>query len=80
MEVEALVLAIRARLTRAPLSEGAGPALAQFLDSWQKELQSLADWMRERIIGGKLDLPERSAWRSQQEQQQQNFGGPLPWI
>ena len=80
VEVEALVLAIRARLTRAPLSEGAGPALAQFLDSWQKELQSLADWMRERIIGGKLDLPERSAWRSQQEQQQQIFGGPLPWI
>ena len=80
VEVEALVLAIRARLTRAPLNEGAGPTLAQFLDSWQKELQSLADWMRERIIGGKLDLPERSAWRSQQEQQQQNFGGPLPWI
>jgi hypothetical protein len=35
--------------------------------------------MRERIIGGKLELPERSAWRSQQEQQQQDWGGQTRW-
>ena len=71
VEVEALVLTIRARLTKAPVSEGTGPALAQFLDLWQKELHRLADWMTDRIIGGKLELPEVSAWHSQQEQQQQ---------
>jgi hypothetical protein len=62
------------------LGEGTGESLAQFLDSWQAELHGLADWMRERIIGGKLELPERSAWRSQQEQQQQNYGESKRWI
>lgn len=71
VEVEALVLAIRARLTKAPVAEGTGEALAGFLDLWQAELHRLADWMTERIIGGKLELPEVSAWHSQQEQQQQ---------
>lgn len=68
---EALVLAIRARLTKAPLGEGSEAGLAEFLDHWQAELHKLADWMTESIIGGKLELPEVSAWHSQQEQQQQ---------
>ena len=80
VEVEARILGIRARLGLAPLGEGTGESLAQFLDSWQAELHGLADWMRERIIGGKLELPERSAWRSQQEQQQQNYGESKRWI
>jgi hypothetical protein len=75
----ALVSGIRQKLDEAPLGKDAGELLAPFLDSWQKDLQGLADWMRERIIGGKLELPERSAWRSQQEQQQQDWGGQTRW-
>lgn len=71
VQVEAMVLALRARLTKAPVGEGREPALAGFMDLWQAELHKLADWMTESIIGGKLELPEASAWHSQQEQQQQ---------
>ena len=78
-EVMALVSGIRQKLDEAPLGKDAGELLAPFLDSWQKDLQGLAEWMRERIIGGKLELPERSAWRSQQEQQQQDWGGQTRW-
>lgn len=74
-KVESLISQIRDRLPHAPLGEDAGESLAKFLDSWQEELQRLANWIQERIIGGKLDLPEQGAWRSQQEQQQQERGG-----
>lgn len=70
-EVEGRVAKIFGRLAQAPLREGTGESLAIFLDSWQKELQELASWVQEKIIGGKLELPESGAWRSQQEQQQQ---------
>lgn len=76
-EAEELVMKIREKLEKAPLSEGAGKVLARFLDRWQSQLQKLADWMTERIIGGKLELPEKSSWHSQQEQQQQRKGGGI---
>lgn len=73
VEVAAWVLAVRAPLNRAPMR--IGPELARFLDPWQAELHGLADKITERVIGGKLTLPERSQWHTQQEQQQQE----APW-
>jgi len=69
VEVASWVLAVRAPLNRAPMR--IGPELARFLDPWQSELHALSDKLAERIIGGRLSLPERSQWHSQQEQQQQ---------
>jgi len=73
VEVASWVLAVRAPLNRAPMR--IGPDLARFLDPWQLELHALSDKLAERIIGGRLTLPERSQWHSQQEQQQQE----APW-
>ena len=71
-EVRGLVESLIENLKLAPIEEMPREGLAEFLDGWQGKLHLLADWLREHLIGAKLELPEKEAWRSQQEQQQQN--------